>query len=300
MQLNSQTTTDETTHTSMTVGFWGVRGTLPVPGEKSVRYGGNTNCVTLRLSEKLLFIFDAGTGFKSLSDYFFKKNVFPISAHLMITHPHHDHINGFPFFMPLYMKGNSFDVYGTHHNSQNIEALLAGQMNNVYFPITMNEFSATLRFHPIDVETFNVGDAVVKTMLLNHPGRCLGYRIEHNNKIFCYITDNELYLENAPQYHQHDVDRLIEFIHDADVAIMDCTYEDEEYLRKVGWGHSCVSRVIDVADKAHVKLLCLYHHDPDQTDSDIDTKLAHAQSLLASRHSNTRCIAASEGDRLHL
>lgn len=280
------------------IQFWGVRGTLPVPGKNTTRYGGNTNCVTLNYANKELLIFDAGTGIKELSNHLVKENHFPMSAKLFITHPHYDHIHGLPFFVPLYMQGNQFEILGSAHNDITIEKLVAGQMDSIYFPVTIKEFGANLIFKTLTEESFFIDDLNIQTMLLNHPGRCLGFRVQHKNKVFCYITDNELYLEDSPHYNQFDVDRLVNFIKHADVAVMDATYKDEDYQKKVGWGHSCISRVVDVADKAKVKLLCLYHHDLDHVDKDIDEKLKTAKSLLKSRKSKTKCIAPKEGQTI--
>lgn len=286
--------------THIVVGFFGVRGTLPVPGPKTLRYGGNTNCVTVRIANKHFLIFDAGTGIKALSDTLLSENNFPMKAKIFITHPHYDHINGIPFFVPLYMKGNHFDIYGPRHGDLGIETLLNNQMENVYFPVTMKEFIADKSFHDISEESFEIEDLRIQTILLNHPGRCIGFRVDYQKKSFCYVTDNELYLENSPHYSQHEVDRLINFIKDADFVLIDVTYSDEEYAKKVGWGHSCESRVVDIADKANVKLLGLYHHDLNQFDDDIDRKLKHAQTLLEQRNSKTKCIAPAEGSTLIL
>lgn len=282
------------------VQFWGVRGTLPVPGDNTIYYGGNTNCVTLSLAKKHFFIFDAGTGIKKLSNYLINQKKFPISAKIFISHPHYDHINGMPFFAPLYMKGNEFEFFGASYGEMTIEKIISGQMDSIYFPITVKEFSAKISFRALTEESFNIDEVEIQTMLLNHPGRCLGYRVKYNNKVFCYITDHELYLESEPYYNQFDTDRLISFINEADVLVIDTTYKDSEYPLKIGWGHSCVSRVVDIADKAKVKLLCIYHHDPDQFDKDIDFKLREATSILESRHSLTRCIAPREGDRISI
>jgi phosphoribosyl 1,2-cyclic phosphodiesterase/ActR/RegA family two-component response regulator len=282
------------------IKFWGVRGTLTVPGQKSIRYGGNTNCVTLRFGSKHFFIFDAGTGIKELSNFLVEENKFPIQAKIFISHPHYDHVNGLPFFVPLYMKGNEFEILGTNDNDLTIDKIVAGLMDSVYFPVTIKEFAANITYRNLVEEEFDVGDLHIKTILLNHPGRCLGFRVQYKNKSVCYITDNELCLENSPFYNQSEVDRLIDLVSNTNLLIMDTTYSDEEYAKKAGWGHSPVSRVIDIADKAKVQLLCLHHHDPDQTDDDIDLKLKQAQSLLKERHSSTRCIAAHEGDEISI
>jgi phosphoribosyl 1,2-cyclic phosphodiesterase len=287
----------------MVVQFWGVRGTLPVPGKHSTHFGGNTNCVTLSLAAKdgkELFIFDAGTGIKALSNHLMQQNKFPLSAKIFISHPHWDHINGIPFFVPLYLKGNEFEFLGSDHSDITFEKLISDQMSSVYFPITLNEFSAKVNFRSLTEGTFHIGDIEVQTLLLTHPGRCLGYRIQYKNKVFCYISDNELYLEDSPSYSQFEVDRLIHFIHKADLVVIDSTYRDDEYLKKINWGHSSISRVIDVVDKAKVKKVCLYHHDPDQFDADIKMKLKQGKAMLKARHSKTRCLAPCEGDKIFI
>lgn len=299
--INPETFVDEIltiVENKIIIQFWGIRGTLPRPGENSSYYGGNTNCLTLSIAGKEFFIFDGGTGIKALSNYLLEQRKFPLSAKIFITHPHWDHIQGLPFFVPFYMKGNDFDIYGSDHPDVSLQKLIADQMDSVYFPVTMKEFAAKMTFHPLNEGAFNIGDVQIQTMLLAHPGRCLGYRIQYQDKLFCYITDNELYLEDSISYSQFDVDRLIRFIQNADVVVMDSTYTDEAYPAKVNWGHSCISRVVDVADKAHIKLLCLYHHDIDQTDADIELKLNFATDLLKARGSHTRCIAPREGEKV--
>lgn len=289
------------TKRKMTIEFWGIRGSFPVPGHNAIVYGGNTNCITLRFSDKHdFFIFDAGTGSKALSDFILKENKFPISAKIFFSHPHIDHIDGLPFFAPFYMVGNEFDIYAAPHCSDNIEELIFHYMNKVYFPVTVEEFRAKIRYHELGEGSFFIDDIQIKTILLNHPGKSLGYRIEFNNKSFCYITDNELYLNNHPSYHVEEVNHLIDFIRNTDVLVIDSTYTDKQYLEKINWGHSSISQVIDVADKAKVKLLCLHHHDPSQTDTDITSKLEMANALLEQRHSKTRCIAPHEGEKIVL
>lgn len=278
---------------------WGTRGTLSVPGKKSVIYGGNTNCLTLNIAHKYLFIFDAGSGLKSLSDEIIKNYKHPLSAHIFITHPHWDHINGFPFFVPFYMQGNEFDIYGTGSIDMSLEKILANQMNSVYFPVTTTQFAAKQRYHELNEESFTIGEVKIQTILLNHPGRCLGYRVEYRNKVFCYITDNELYLKNSPYFNQHQENLLIKFIQHADLLAIDATYSDEVYPSKVNWGHSCVSRAIEVAHTAQVKRVYLHHHDPDQSDKDIKDKIQKAKTLLKNLHSKTRCLSVQEGDKIY-
>jgi phosphoribosyl 1,2-cyclic phosphodiesterase/ActR/RegA family two-component response regulator len=290
----------EIINSKMEIQFFGCRGTLPVPGQKSVRYGGNTNCVTLRFSNKDFFIFDAGSGIKELSNYLLKEDKFPLSAKIFISHPHYDHINGIPFFVPLYMQGNEVEILGANDGDITVDKLISNQMDSVYFPITTKEFAAKITYRNLGEEEFDIDELRIKTILLNHPGKCLGYSVQYQNKLFCYITDLELIHKDEPHYEQVEVDRLIQFISEANVLIIDSTYTEEEYQKKTGWGHSSIDRVIDIADKAKVKLVCLYHHDPDQTDDDIDNKLKQARLLLQERKSRTVCIAPREGDILSI
>ena len=278
----------------MEVTFWGVRGTLPVAGKRSLRYGGNTSCVTLSLPRGQMFIFDAGTGIKELSNALAAEDKSNLEARIFISHPHWDHINALPFFMPLYATGNEFEVLGPVHANMTMRELISSQMDDIYFPITLKEFGARVYFRDLGEEKLEIEGITVKTMLLSHPGNCLGYRIEYGGRSVCYITDNELYLPDSPHYNSHYVDRLNAFVSGTQALITDCTYTDDEYPAKIGWGHSGVGQVVDLAHRAEVETLYIAHHDPDQDDDAIDAKLESAQRRLAALGSNTRCQAPSE------
>lgn len=276
--------------------FWGVRGTLPVTGGKSLRYGGNTSCVTLEFPRHQLFVFDAGSGIKALSDWLLRQKRKRIEAKLFISHPHWDHVNALPFFVPLYMPGNEFEICGARHGDTTMRELISAQMDGIYFPITFQEFGARVYFRDLDEEEFKIDQQIaVKTMLLSHPGRCLGYRINYNGRSICYVTDNELFLEDSEFHNPFYVQKLTDFVRGTDALITDSTYTDAEYLTKVGWGHSCLSEVAKLAHNAEVKTLYLFHHDPDQNDNAIDRKLEMTESVLSRLGSHTRCLAPQEG-----
>lgn len=276
--------------------FWGVHGTLTVPGRKTVRYGGNTPCVSVRLPGDGLFVFDAGSGIREFSNYLIAQSHQITQGTILISHPHWDHIHGLPFFVPLYPRGNSFDIYGPPNGSMSLRKLIAGQMDGVYFPINMKEFGAQVSFFNLGEEQITIGPATIQTMFLNHPGECLGYRLDYKGKSFCYVTDQELYPASSSLYDEDYVRRLETFVADADVLITDTTYRDEEYEGKIGWGHSSVQQAVEMADRAGIKKLYLFHHDLDQTDDDIDAKLEMAQTILEERGSSTLCIAPKEGE----
>ena len=279
---------------SVTVHYWGVRGTLPVSGQHSLRYGGNTSCVSVKISGEPLFIFDCGSGIKQLSDSINAAKIQRLSARIFISHTHWDHINTIPFFGPLYIRGNQIELFGPYQGDLTIERAVEAQMESVYFPVTVREFAARLVYRNLREETLEFGPVRIDTLLLKHPGYCLGYKLTCYDRVVCYITDNELYLKTDPRYDAAYVERLADFVRGADLLITDTTYRDHEYPSKVDWGHSCVSEVADLAARAQVKRLHLFHHDPDQTDEDIDAKLAEMRAALQQLGANVPCDAPAE------
>ena len=267
--------------------FWGVRGTLPVPGERSLKYGGDTSCVSLEFPKQQFFIFDGGSGIKDLGDWLMSQQRKRIHGKIFISHPHWDHINAIPFFAPLYLQGNEFEILGANQGDTTVRQLISAQMDGVYFPITLTEFAARVYFRDLEEEEFIVDDINVKSMLLSHPGKCLGYRVDYNGRAICYVTDNELFLKSSEFHSKHYEDKLADFCRGSDALITDTTYTDEEYASKEGWGHSCISKVIELADNAEIKTLYLFHHDPAQSDADIDVKFELAKEKLAKRKSKT-------------
>lgn len=284
----------------LAVHYWGVHGTLPVPGDAYTRYGGNTPCVSVEVSGEPLYVFDCGSGIKKLSDRVMAGSGERMSARVFISHTHWDHINTVPFFAPLYARGNQIEIFGPYQGNLTIERAISAQMESVYFPVTVREFGARLMFRDLREETLEFGPVRIETMLLRHPGYCLGYKLTCRDRSICYITDNELYLPTDPRHDARYVEQLADFVRRTDVLITDTTYRDHEYPSKVDWGHSCVSQVADLAARAEVKRLHLFHHDPDQTDADIDLKLDETRKELARLGSSVICEAPAEGSELVL
>jgi len=285
---------------TMTLSFWGVRGTLPISRPDSQRYGGGTSCASLSLPDGRLFIFDAGSGIKALSDALMAAKRSRIDGTLLISHPHWDHINALPFFAPFYMAGNKFEICGASHGDTTVRDLIAAQMDGVYFPITVREFAASIAYRDLGEGDYTIGGVSVKTMLLSHPGNCLGYRVAYGGRSICYVTDNELSDPGSPFYSEEYVDHLVEFARDTDALITDCTYTDKAYPSKAGWGHSSVSQVAALAARARPKTLYLIHHDPDDTDEIIDGKLATARERLATHGAPTTVVAPVERSEVDL
>jgi phosphoribosyl 1,2-cyclic phosphodiesterase len=254
------------TQNQFLIRFWGVRGSIACPGPNTVRYGGNTSCVEMRVGGQLL-IFDGGTGLRVLGTKLLSE--MPLQANMFFTHSHWDHIQGFPFFVPAFVPGNRFDIYGAiAPNGSTIEQRLNDQMLHPNFPVPLQIMGADLKFRDIEVgETVHIGDIKVQNALLNHPGEAVGYRINWGGRAAAYITDTE-----------HFPDRLDENVlwlaRDADVMIYDATYTNEEYhhekTSKVGWGHSTWQEAVKVAKAANVKQLIIFHHDPLHSDEFMD------------------------------
>lgn len=291
---------DEFVSKHMVVTYWGVRGTLPVPGPRTLKRGGNTSCVSIEVGGEPLYIFDCGTGIKQLSDQIMASGTQRFSAKIFISHTHWDHINTVPFFAPLYIRGNQVEIYGPYQGDLTIARAIAAQMEGVYFPVTIREFGAHLVFRDLREETLDFGTVKIETLLLKHPGSCLGYKVTCHGRSACYITDNELYLPSDPRRDQRYLERLTDFVRGTDVLITDTTYRDHEYPSKVDWGHSCVSEVADLAVRANVKRLHLFHHDPDQSDDDIDRKLDETRAHVARLGGSVEVDAPAEKYKLIL
>jgi CheY-like chemotaxis protein/phosphoribosyl 1,2-cyclic phosphodiesterase len=283
------------------VRYWGVHGTLPTPGAAYVRYGGNTPCVSVEVGGEPLTIFDCGTGMKHLSDWVMANaGESRISARIFVSHTHWDHINTIPFFAPLYGRGNQIEIFGPYQGDLTIDRAISAQMESVYFPVTVREFGARIVYRDLREQALEFGPLRVETMLLSHPGYCLGYRITTRGRVLCYVTDNELYPPEHPRRNPRYVEQLVAFVRGADLLITDATYRDSEYPAKIDWGHSSVSQVVEFAHAAGVKRLHLFHHDPEQTDEDIDLKLDEARAALAKRRSKVVCEAPAEGSAVVL
>jgi CheY-like chemotaxis protein len=292
---------EEILSSTVKVTYWGVHGTLPTPGPAFTRYGGNTPCVSVEVGGEPLYVFDCGSGIKRLSDQVMATAAGQrFSARIFVSHTHWDHINTVPFFAPLYIRGNQIEIFGPYQGDLTIERAISAQMESVYFPVTTREFGSHLTFRDLREEVLEFGPVRVETMLLSHPGYCLGYKLTARKRTVCYITDNELYLESDRRHNPRYVEQLTKFVQGADVLITDTTYRDAEYPAKVDWGHSCVSEVAKLAARAEVKRLHLYHHDVDQTDEIIDLKLKETREALARLGSKVVCEAPAENSSLVL
>jgi CheY-like chemotaxis protein/phosphoribosyl 1,2-cyclic phosphodiesterase len=294
----------------MHMRFWGTRGSLPKPGPTTLRYGGNTSCVEVRTAGGTLIVLDCGSGAYGLGQALLAEASGPRHGHLFISHTHWDHIQGFPFFAPLFVPGYVWDIYGPGDLGGRLEETLAGQMEYAYFPITLGQLGATVRYHDLVEGTFTLDDVCITTFYLNHPALTLGYRLEADGVVLVYATDHEPHARPQPDQPgetpagalpvHHEDRRHIEFLSGADLIIHDAQYTAAEYAQKVGWGHSPVTYVVDVALAAHGKQLALFHHDPAREDAELDQVLALCRERAAAAQSPLDIIAAAEGQWIEL
>jgi phosphoribosyl 1,2-cyclic phosphodiesterase len=273
---------------SFAIRFWGVRGTIPVPGAATIRYGGNTPCISLHLDGATL-ILDAGTGIRPLGRELLKDGS---QIFLLISHKHWDHIQGFPSFSPIYQSRRRIHLLPAL-DEQMARALLT-QMDGVHLPVRGSDLpSLHLTSWEEGIEALARLGLNVERIAVNHPGGAFGYKMSFDGRTYIYLTDNEL--EAPPETRVTAFDAFVDFCRGADVLIHDAQYLPEDMPAKRGWGHSILPNALKLAAAAEVKHLVLFHHDPDRTDDDLDRIQADARAWLARHAPGVRCTAAYEG-----
>jgi phosphoribosyl 1,2-cyclic phosphodiesterase/CheY-like chemotaxis protein len=281
------------------VQFWGTRGSIPKPGPSTARYGGNTSCIEVRSARGTLVVIDCGTGAHSLGHNLMSSGANGMRGHILISHTHWDHIQGIPFFAPLFVPGNQWDIYGPKGLDQSLREALAGQMQYTYFPVTPDQFAATIRYHDLVEGSFNIDDIKIITHYLNHPALTLGYRLEADGSTIVYCCDHEPYSRSLAggqgNIAGQDL-RHAEFFRGADLLIHDAQYTAAEYPSKIGWGHSSVEYAVKLGQHAQVKRLALTHHDPLRDDDSVDRVLAKIRDGLQTAAAQLQVFAASEGE----
>lgn len=279
----------------MLVRFWGTRGSIPTPGPKTTRYGGNTSCVEVRSDDGNLFVFDCGTGIRELGQSLLAESNPPQTIHILIGHTHWDHIQGFPFFTPLFLPGTEINIYAPIGFQRGLEDAMAGQMHYSYFPVTLQDLSSRIHYTELEEGFFRIGNCLVETQYLNHTAPTIAYRLTEGSTSIAYVTDHEPFWKpSGPDFNHPGDQRHIEFIRDADLIIHDAQYSEEEYETKIGWGHSPVGYVRDVALAANVKRLALFHHDPTHDDAWIDAMEHELKAAIAKRNPAMDVFAAAE------
>lgn len=278
----------------MRVRLWGVRGSIPTPGPSTNRYGGNTTCASIEFDENRVLVLDAGTGIRLLGDELAKSDA---EISVALTHYHWDHIQGFPFFTPLFQPERVI-YFAPHARSKALFEVLIDQMDGARFPVSRDRLPSAITFMPQREFKARLRDVAEVTRLrVNHPGETDGIRIRSNGHTVVFIPDNELDPPYEPIAH---FDEIVEFCRHADVLIHDAQYLEEDMPEKRGYGHSTAEQACELASEAEVEHLVLFHHDPSRTDDQLDVVQAMARALLSSMRKSTTCTVAYEGLNLEL
>lgn len=295
----------------MKIRFWGVRGSIPVPGPATVRHGGNTTCIEVRSDEGQLIILDAGSGIFPLAQTLLAE--LPVTAHVFISHSHWDHIHGLPFFTPLFIPGCRVHLYGAFDpvSGNGVEQIMEVQMQYSYFPVREAELKAAIDYHTLSAgQLVELGDAKVISSLLNHPVTDFGYRVECNGKSVYFTGDHEphynIYESDDPQYEEYEAMRLVAqanvdaAMQGVDVLIVDCSYTREEYASKQGWGHGHYDAAIDMALRVGARRLYCTHHEPTRTDDALEALFAEVMARYRDKLGALEVHLAREGLTIEL
>jgi phosphoribosyl 1,2-cyclic phosphodiesterase len=259
------------------VQVWGCRGSLASPGPATVRYGGNTSCISATLDDGTVLVFDAGSGIRDLGRHLGKRPEAPV--HIFLTHLHLDHLQGLAFFDPFWTEGVELHVWGPPSATQALDERVARYLGPPLFPIHLNDVPSHVIFHDVPEDPVVIGSATVRAGGVSHQGPTVGYRVDDRGRSLAYIPDHEPSL--GIDITTLDVSWLsgYDLLDGVDVAFHDAQYFDEEYGSHVGWGHSAISHTVTMGRRANVTQLVLFHHDPSHTDEDLDRLLGHAVEL---------------------
>jgi len=283
----------------MKVKFWGTRGSIPVPGDQTTVYGGNTTCLEITLGKGRTVIVDSGTGIRPLGRKLMEENNIS-QLYLFITHIHWDHILGFPFFNPIYDSSSKIFVDGHPNCLKGLKYTFNNKMGDGFFPIEFKDLKAEITYMKTlsKKEPLTIDDTLIESISLNHPQGCYGLRFTEDGKRMVFMTDNEL--EKNSQDKDREFDKCVEFCRNADVLIHDAQYTPEEIKKCRGWGHSDFRTTCELAKMANVRRLILFHHDPPRIDTELTAIEKSCRDIVGKSGSDMTIEAAREGNEFSL
>lgn len=272
----------------MYIKCWGSRGSIPVSGQKYLKYGGDTTCLEIRSESDDIIIIDAGTGIRRLGNRLMDEGRFEYN--LIFTHAHWDHVMGFPFFKPIFSSRSKFVMHRCPFHSKFVETILSRVMAPPNFPVKLNELKACMEYKDACPVTFQIGSVDITPIPLSHPNGGSGYKFRENGKVFVFLTDNELgFIHPGGKNRQEYLD----FSTGADLLIHDAEYTPEEYKTQMEWGHSDFTATLDLALEAGVKQLGLFHINQERTDDQVDQMVNRCQQIITEQNSSLKCFAVA-------
>jgi phosphoribosyl 1,2-cyclic phosphodiesterase len=284
----------------MKIKFWGTRGSIPVPGPNTVKYGGNTPCIQVISNKGTSIIIDAGTGIRNLGIELISGN-YKKELNLLISHSHWDHIQGIPFFVPFFRSDFKINIFSNAKDDMNVSHVIDSQMHPFYFPVNKEDvFKSTIEYHKIEpTKKYVFDEFTVETETVHHSKGTLSFKITEGNKTVVYMTDNEIYynaLQNEPNSQLiYELNKTqIEFCKNADYLIHDSQYTIEDFNKKIGWGHSNNIALAYFSELAKIKNLVLFHYDPDYSDEMIENVVNNTKNFLNKIKSSVNCIPSKE------
>lgn len=282
---------------SLTVTFWGTRGSIATPGPDTIRFGGNTACLDVQAANGRHYILDAGTGIRALGAALMT-SVGPIEADLFLTHFHWDHIQGLPFFAPAGESSARIRLHAPQQHSSSPAALLTLQMEEAFFPVPFGELWGVETVLPLEEMPWTDGTVTVEAIKVCHPSETVGYRVKKDGATLVYIPDNEVALWRAGAGGHYR--NLVEFCKGADLLVHDAMYTAAEYKGREGWGHSTFQEAVSLAEDAGVRCLRLFHHAPERSDTELEDVVRMLREELAGRGCAIDVDAASEGEQVRI
>lgn len=281
----------------MKIHFWGTRGSIAVPGQDTTLYGGNTTCLELTLQNGKKVIIDSGTGIRALGDKLLAESE-SVRIHLLITHIHWDHVLGFPFFAPIYKPSSEIIIDGYPTCMKGLRYTFDNKMGDGFFPVRFDDLSAKITYaEKLSEGELEIDDTVIDSIFLQHPQGGFGLRFREGNKTLVFLTDNEL---RRGAWKDRSPEDYVAFCRDADILIHDAQYTPLEIPDRRGWGHSDYESAVDLAQKAGVKRLVLFHHDPSRSDSELQSIEDLCRTLAREKNPSLSVEAAKENGELEL